>query len=93
MVLFAALMMWSFSSKEYRALREDRPHTNHFMAFLHSLNYWDFIQEAAASFAFFFKISRHRSKMRRNFESAFHIGDAPGISSNSNVDEQMREVG
>ena len=91
MVLFAALMMWSFSSKEYRALRGDRPHTNPFMAFLHSLNCLDFIQDATASIAFF-KNFPHESQMRRKLEGAFRIGGTPGISSSLNVDEQMREV-
>ena len=91
MVLFTAFMMWSFSSKEYRALRKDRPHTNPFMAFLHSLNYWDFIQDAAASTAFFFKISPHKSQMHSDFDSAFDTGDTPNISSSLNLDEQMQK--
>ena len=93
MVLFAALMMWSFSSKEYRGLRQNNPHTNSFMAFLHSLDYRDFIRDTAAAIAFFFNSSRHEPHVRGGFESAFGIRGTPGISSSLNVDEQMREVG
>ena len=82
-----------FHFKEYRALCKDCPHTNPLVAFLHSLNYWEFIQEAAASIVFFFKVSPHKSQIRRKFESAFHIGVTFGTSSSLNVDKQMREVG
>lgn len=44
MVAFSLLMLWSFSSAPYRAMRGEKPHTNSFMAFLHSQNYWDFVK-------------------------------------------------
>lgn len=80
--------MWSFSSKDYRGLRGDRPHTNSFMAFLHSLNYWDFIRDTAAAIAFFFNYARHKPHTRTaeqvDFDHAFGVGGTPSASSSSN---------
>ena len=92
MVLFSALMMWSFSSKEYRGLRQNNPHTNSFMAFLHSLNYWDFIRDAAAAIAFFFNSARHEPHVRGGFEWAFGVRGKHSVLSSLNVDKQMNEV-
>ena len=89
-------MMWSFSSKEYRALREGRSHTNSFLSFLHSLNYWDFIRDTAAAIAFFFDFARRKPHTRSGFDSAFGVG-GPNSSSFSfkrvDVSEEMDSPG
>jgi hypothetical protein len=79
MVIFSALMLWSFSSKDYRALRGDSPHTNSFKAFLHTLNYGDFISDIGASLKFYFNSILRRSPTSSpdQYDAAFGVnGDS-----------------
>jgi hypothetical protein len=78
MVFFSALMLWSFSSRDYRAMRGGRPHTNSFKAFFHSQNYWDFIRDIGLALKFFFNSALRRpyydrSAERDNFDDAFGV--------------------
>lgn len=77
MVFFAAFMLWSFGSKDYRAMREGRPHTNSFRAFLHSQNYWDFIKDTGLALKFFFDYALcrpyTRSPPQDQFDTAFGV--------------------
>jgi len=77
MVFFAAFMLWSFSSKDYRAMRGGRPHTNSFKAFFHSQNYWDFIKDTGLAFKFFFDYALcrpyTRSPTQDQFDTAFGV--------------------
>jgi hypothetical protein len=93
MVFFAALMLWSFGSKDYRALRGERPHTNSFKAFLHSQNYWDFIRDTGLAFNFFFDYvlgkSYTRSADSRAFDTAFGVQHNRGYSGSSSRSNKM----
>jgi Gpi18-like mannosyltransferase len=77
MVFFSALMLWSFSSKDYRAMRKGRPHTNSFKAFFHSQNYWDFIRDTGLALKFFFDTLLRRSYINPaepdGFDTAFGV--------------------
>ncbi|KZP10495.1 DUF300-domain-containing protein [Athelia psychrophila] len=78
MVVFSALMMWSFSSAPYRAMRGDKPHTNSFMAFLNSMNYWDFIKDTYMAVKFFVRYAMgkpgtHSKGDVPNFDTAFGV--------------------
>jgi len=77
MVIFSALMLWSFSSKEYRAMRKGRPHTNSFTAFFHSQNYWDFIRDTGLALKFFFDYALRKpythSAESNQFDTAFGV--------------------
>lgn len=93
MVIFAALMLWSFSSKDYRALRGDRPHTNSFKAFFHSQNYWDFIRDTGLALKFFIDYALRRPHTRSSeqvhFDSAFGVHHNGGLSGSSPSSSEM----
>jgi len=93
MVLFAALMLWSFNSRDYRAMRGDRPHTNPFKSFLHSQNYWDFISDIGAAFKFFFDYALCRPYTRSaeqvDFDTAFGVRHDDGYPSPSSSLNEM----
>jgi hypothetical protein len=77
MACFAALMLWSFSSKDYRAMRGELPHTNSFKAFLHSQNYWDFIRDTGLALKFFVDYALRKPYTHTaepaQFETAFGV--------------------
>jgi len=78
MVIFSALMLWSFSSKDYRTIRGDHPHTNSFKAFLNSQNYWDFIRDTGLALKFYFDSALGRSHQYspNQYDTAFGVNDA-----------------
>lgn len=99
MVIFSALMLWSFSSKDYRAMREGRPHTNSFMAFLHSQNYWDFIKDSYLAIKFFVRYAlgrpdTHSAKADKppDFDQAFGV-DRYGRDYSSTYGQGASEYG
>lgn len=78
MAIISGLMMWSFTSAPYRAMRGDRPHTNSFMAFLNTLNYWDMSRDTYMSFKFFMRYAMGKPGTRSkgdvpNFDTAFGV--------------------
>jgi hypothetical protein len=100
MVFFSALMLWSFGSRDYRAMRNGRPHTNPFKAFLNSLNYWDFISDTGAALKFFFNYALRRpqtdSTERDQFDTAFGIHYSNPTASwsqmNLRTDEEFKSL-
>lgn len=89
MVIFSALMLWSFSSKEYRAMRKDgRPHTNSFKAFLHSQNYWDFIRDTGLALRFYLDsvLGRSRKYSPDQYDTAFGVNGVPIVPSSTSFE-------
>ena len=91
MVFFAAFMLWSFSSTDYRAMRGERPHTNSFTAFFHSQNYWDFIKDTGLALKFFFDYALRRPHTRSaaqdQFDTAFGVNRNGDFSNASLLNE------
>lgn len=71
-------MLWSFSSKDYRTIRGDRPHTNSFKAFLNSQNYWDFIRDTGLALKFYFDSALGKSHQYspNQYDTAFGVNGA-----------------
>jgi len=78
MVIFSALMLWSFSSKDYRAMRGDWHPTNSFKAFLNSQNYWDFIRDIGLALKFYFDavLGRSHKYSPDHYDTAFGVDGA-----------------
>lgn len=76
MVFFSVLMMWAYTSNEYRVAGNKK--TSIWRPLWDSINYWDFVTEIGGSFKFFFNYARgasstHSSK-KMNFAQAFGVG-------------------
>ncbi|KAI0280624.1 DUF300-domain-containing protein [Russula aff. rugulosa BPL654] len=75
MIFFAALMMWSFSWKEYRVQPRER-HTSIWRPLWDSINLWDFVVEIGSELSYFASLitgRRPAPSTKRSFGQAFDI--------------------
>lgn len=92
MVFFSILMMWAYTSNEYRVAGNKK--TSIWRPLWDSVNYWDFVTEIGGSLKFFFNYARgtpstHSSK-KMNFAQAFGVGSRSVADGKSLTEESIR---